>query len=87
MCVLQIIQQAHRMAGHTAAVTGKTQMFFGGRFYIDLAYIQAEYACNVFPHLGNMILQLGALGNHGHVDIRNFEARLFHFLTDNFQQF
>ena len=74
------------MAGHTAAVAGKAQMLLSGSLHIDLAHIQAQYPCDICPHLRNVILQLGALGNHGHIDIGNFEAGFFHLLPHNFQK-
>ena len=59
MLILQIFQQAHCVAGHTATIAGETKMLFGGGFYIDLIFGYLQDARNVSLHLGNVVLQLG----------------------------
>ena len=64
-----LIQQAHRVAGHAFAGAGEAQVFFRGGFYIDTACIDAHGSGNVLLHGFNVGTQLGALGDHGHIDI------------------
>ena len=85
MCFLEVFQQAHRMACHAAAVTGKAKVFFRGCLHIDLTHIQLQNPCDILPHGGNVVFQLGTLSNHGHIDIGNFIACFRYLLANNSQ--
>ena len=78
MCSLKFFQQTDRVAGHTAAITGEAQVFFGGCLHIHLTHLQLQGRGDILAHLGNMVLQLGFLGDHRYVDISHPESCLFH---------
>ena len=57
------------MAGHTGAVAGKAQLFLGSGLYINTVCIYSQPCGNIFLHLGDVVLQLWSLGDHGYIDI------------------
>ena len=75
------------MARHAATVTGKAQMLLSGRFDIDSFYSNAKTDGNIFPHLGNVILQLRFLGDHSHIDIAHPVAGSIDFFCYDCKEF
>ena len=78
---LQIFQEADGVAGHAAAIAGEAQVLFGGGFHIHLPDLHIQHPCDIFPHGGDMGGKLRALGDHGHIDIANFEAGFFYLFS------
>ena len=87
MCGLNLFQKTYRMAGHAAAITGKSKVFFRGSFHIDLTCRNMQGGRNILYHLRDVILQLRLLGNHGHIDIANQISCVFHLFPYNTEQF
>ena len=74
------------MAGHAFPRAGETQLFLGGGLHIHPLRVQTQGGSNVFFHPTDVILQLGLLGNHGHVDVAHPVALLRYLLSHDVQQ-
>ena len=57
------------MAGHAQALAGEAKLLLGGGLDIDAVYFHAQIGGDVLHHLGDVGLQLGPLGDHGHIHI------------------
>ena len=57
------------MAGHTLAGAGKAHVFFRGGFHIDPGKGDLQICSDVFHHGRDIVLQLGLLGDHSHIDV------------------
>ena len=71
------------MAGKALFPAGETQFFFRCCLDIHSGFIQIQNFCDIGPHLGDVGLQLRALGNHGHIDVTDAIARSGNLLTNN----
>ena len=74
------------MAGHAQSLAGEAQLFLRGGLHIHPVRGNAHSTGNVQYHLGNVGGQLGLLGNHGHIDVADPVARIFHLFSHIFQQ-